>query len=94
MNLNLDGIKKNINIKNLPFIFERYEIFVIVLGVIAVFLLAGFIFYEKAYKTTITIPDIEIEATRVKTELFEKTIRELEERKQMAPDLPIIDPFR
>jgi len=93
--MNLKSIKFNKKIlKDTPFLFERYEIFVIVLGVAVVFLLAGFIFYEKAYKTASTVPDIEIEVTRVKAELFEKTIQELEQRKQMAPDLPIIDPFR
>lgn len=94
MDLKLDKIKKSINVKNLPFIFERYEIFIIIVGVVVVFLLALFVFYKKAYITVNSSPDVDVEVKKVRSELFEQTIDELEQRKQMAPDLPIIDPFR
>lgn len=81
-------------LKNLPFIFEKYEIFIILVGVLVAFLFAGFLFYENAYKTVNFIPDVEVELPTVQRELFEKTVKDLDDRRKMAPDLPIIDPFQ
>jgi hypothetical protein len=81
-------------LKDLPALFEKYEILVILSGIVIVFLLGGFFFYKQAYKTTTDVPIVEVLVPKVNAELFEKTVRELEGRKGMAPDLPIIDPFK
>lgn len=78
----------------LPFLFEKYEIFAILTGIVIAFLLGGFFFYKEAYRTTTDVPMVEVEVSKVNAELFQKTVEELEGRKGMAPDLPIIDPFR
>lgn len=83
-----------INHKDLPVLFERYELFIVVFGMGAVFLIAGVLFYEKAYKTTTIAPEVVVDVAKVNTPLFQKTAGELEQKKQIAPDLPIIDPFR
>ena len=80
--------------KNFPALFEKYEIFIILTGVVIVFLLAGVLFFEKAYKTTTNIFEVSIDLPKVNEGLFNKTVEELGARKQMAPDIPIIDPFR
>lgn len=85
---------KRENFKNIPFIFERYEIFVIIIGIFVVSLIAGFLFYEKAYKTVTTTPEFTETVSEINDKLFKKTGEELEQRKEMAPDLPIIDPFK
>ena len=87
-------IKQFANLKDFPVFFERYEIFIILLGIGVSFLLAGMVFYQKAYKVTATIPETTVDVSRVDTVLFEKTIEELEQKKRMAPDAPIIDPFQ
>ena len=87
-------IKQFANLKDFPVLFERYEIFIILLGIGVAFLLAGTVFYQKAYKVTATIPETTVDVSRVDTALFEKTIEELEQKKRMAPDAPIIDPFQ
>lgn len=94
MDINLSRFKKIINIKDIPFLFERYEFFIILIGTLLVFLLGGFVFYKKAYKAVEIIPEVRVEVMRVNSYLFEKTIEELRQRKQMTPDLPIIDPFQ
>jgi len=93
MKLNFVKLDKRF-LRELPFLFEKYEIFIILFGIVVAFLLAGFILYENAYKTTTTIPDVTVDVTRINSNLFEKTVRELEQRKQLTPDLPIIDPFQ
>ncbi|MFY9457910.1 MAG: hypothetical protein WAP23_03210 [Candidatus Spechtbacterales bacterium] len=80
--------------RDLTFLFEKYEFFVILAGIVIVFLLGGFFFYKEAYRTTTDIPMVEVVVPKVNAELFKKTVEELEGRKGMAPDLPIIDPFR
>lgn len=95
LNFKLNSIKLNKNLPaDLPMMFEKYEIFVVISGIIFVFLFAGFLFYEKAYKATIVPPEVFVDVPKVNTALFEKTVEELEQRKQTAPDLPIIDPFQ
>ncbi len=81
-------------LRNPPSLFEKYEIFVILTGIIIVFLLGGFLFYKEAYRTTTDVPVVRVEVLKVNAELFQKTVEELEGRKGMAPDLPIIDPFQ
>lgn len=95
MDINIAKIKNRTKIfaEKVPVYFERYEIITILAGAIMFFLLAGLVFYLKAYKVTESVPDTEDDAFRVNSELFEKTVKELEQRKTMAPDLPIIDPF-
>jgi len=87
-------IKQLANLKDFPMFFERYEVFIILLGIGVVLLLAGIVFYEKAYKVTATIPEAVVDVSRVNIRLFEKTIEEIEQKKLMAPDVPIIDPFQ
>ena len=87
-------IKQFANLKDFPVFFERYEIFIILVGIGVAFFLAGMVFYQKAYKVTATIPETRVDVSRVQTALFEKTIEELEQKKRMAPDAPIIDPFQ
>lgn len=87
-------IKQFINIKDFPMLFERYEIFIILLGMGVAFLLAGVVFYQKAYRVTATVPETTVDVPRVNTPLFEKTVEELAQKQQMAPDLPIVDPFQ
>ena len=87
-------IKQFANLEDFPVFFERYEIFIILLGMGVAFLLAGTVFYQKAYKVTATVPETTVDVPRVHTSLFEKTIEELEQKKRIAPDLPIIDPFQ
>lgn len=87
-------VKQLISHNDLPALFERYEIFIIVIGIGTVFIIAGILFYQKAYKITTTIPEVAVDLPRVQTLLFEKTVEELEQKKSMAPDLPIINPFR
>ena len=92
--MNSVKIKQIANRKDFPVLFERYEVFIILLGMGVVFLLAGVVFYQKAYKVTATIPEATTDVLRVNISLFEKTIEELEQKRRMAPDLPIIDPFQ
>ena len=93
--MNLKSVKLNKDfLKNLPFTIEKFEVFIILAGVVIVSLFAGLIFYERAYKIIISMPEVVSDAPKVNSALFEKTAEELEQRKQMAPDLPIIDPFR
>ena len=87
-------IKQFTNLKDFPIFFERYEVFIILLGIGVAFLLAGTVFYQKAYKVTVIIPEAVVDVPRVNTFLFEKTVEEIEQKKRMAPDLPIIDPFQ
>ena len=87
-------IKQFANLKDLPVLFERYEVFIILLGMGVVFLLAGIVFYQKAYKVTATIPEAAVDVPRVNASLFEKTVEEIEQKKRMAPDAPIVDPFQ
>jgi len=77
-----------------PVLFEKYEIFIILTGVVIVSLLAGALFFEKAYKTTTSIFEVNVDLPKVNEELFNKTVEELSARKQMAPDIPIVDPFK
>lgn len=81
-------------VAELPSLLEKYEIFVILAGIVTVFLLGGFFFYKEAYKTTTDAPMVEVNVLKVNAEFFKKTVEELEGRKGMAPDLPIIDPFQ
>ena len=81
-------------LRNFPVLFEKYEVFIILAGVAIVFLLAGALFFEKAYKTTVSIFEVSVDLPKVNERLFNKTVEELDARKQMAPDIPIIDPFR
>ena len=87
-------IKQFPNLKDFPAFFERYEVFIILLGIGVIFLLAGIVFYQKAYKVTSAIPEATVDVLRVNTSLFDKTVEEIEQKKLMAPDLPIIDPFQ
>lgn len=93
-NINLSQLKNFLKIKNFPAFFERYEIFVILAGVVIVFLLAGWIFYSKAYKTVNAPPSVSPSLPSIDKVLFDKTISELEQKKQPLPSEPIIDPFR
>lgn len=96
MDIDINKIKKSIKVfwSKLPFYFERYEVIVILVGALVCFSLAGLVFYTKAYKVVESLPEVEAGLLNVNTALFEKTIVELEQRKIMAPDLPIIDPFK
>ena len=80
--------------EELPFYFEKYEAFIILIGALLMFLMAGFIFYTKAYRVVETTPKVDVSVERIRSDLFDKTIEELKQRKEAAPDLPIIDPFR
>jgi len=92
--MNLTQLKNLIKIKNLPAAFERYEIFVIAGGVIVVFLLAGWVFYNKAYKTVIAPPSVSVALPNVNKVLFDKTLQEIEHKKQPPSSEPLVDPFR
>ncbi len=81
-------------IEKAPFLFERYEFFIMIGGVLIVFLIAGFLFYEHAYKTVRAVPDVSVEAPKINQQLFEQTVEELAQKKQPSPDEPIVDPFR
>lgn len=94
--MNLTQLKNFIKIKNLPATFERYEIFVMTGGVIVVFLLAGWVFYNKAYKT-VTAPRRDaasIALPNMNKVLLDKTLQEIEQKKQPPSSEPIVDPFR
>lgn len=96
MKLDIQKIKQYIEriFQKLPLYFEKYELFIIFSGAVAAFLLGGFIFYIKALKAVDVIPEVEISVLKVRSDLFDKTIEELGQRKEAAPDLPIIDPFK
>lgn len=87
-------IKQAVRMRDIPFLFERYELFVVIIGFFVVFLVAGLLFYEKAYKTVRAIPDVSVESPQIKQSLFDKTVEELARKKQPPPAAPIIDPFR
>jgi len=86
--------KKFISIRNLPAFFERYEVFVIIAGVLIAFLFTGVVFYNNAYKTVNTVPEVEVEMPAIETSLFDTILEDIEEKKQLPPELPVIDPFR
>lgn len=94
MKLKLTKLKSLINAEDLPRIFERYEIFVVIAGAIIVFLIAGFIFYNNAYKTISADIEGEVSIPKIETVLFEQILEDLKEKKQPFPNDPIIDPFR
>lgn len=87
-------LKNFVKLKNFPEFFERYELFIIALGIIIVFVIAGFIFYNKAYKTVAVPPTVSVELPKINQPLFEKTLKELEEGKQAPPAEQTVDPFR
>lgn len=94
MKLNFVKLKNFIKLKELPEIFERYEIFVIAGGAIVAFLIAGLIFYNSAYKTVSTPPKASVQLPQINKFLFDKTLKELEVKKQPISSEPIVDPFR
>ena len=81
-------------IEQAPFLFERYELYIVIAGVLIVFLIAGFLFYEHAYKTVRAVPNVSVEVLQINQPLFDKTVKELAQKKQPLPSEPIIDPFR
>lgn len=94
MKFRIPKIKQAVRMRDIPFLFERYELFIVIGGVLIVFLIAGLLFYEHAYKTVRAIPDVSVEAPRIQQALFDKTLEELAQKKQPLPDASIIDPFR
>lgn len=94
MKLNIKKLKSFINVEDLPRFFERYELFVVVGGAVFVFLIAGFIFYNSAYKTISADIEGEVSIPKIETGLFEQVLEDLREKKQPFPDESIIDPFR
>lgn len=87
-------ITKIIRPETLPRVFERYEILIVLLGTLVAFVVAGSIFYEKAYRTVSTPPNPEVQAPSIDQALFQKTLKELEAKKQVLPPEAIVDPFR
>ena len=94
MKLNFVKIKNFIKLKDLPEFFERYEVFVIAGGAIVAFLIAGLIFYNNAYEIVSTPPKASVDLPRINKFLFDKTLKELEAKKQPVSSEPIVDPFR
>jgi len=94
MKLNFTKLKSLINSEDLPRLFERYELFVVVGGAVVVFLIAGFIFYNNAYKTIHADIKGEVSIPKIETVLFEQILEDLKEKKRPPLDDPIIDPFR
>jgi len=97
MNIKLSQLKeftKGLNLKNIPFAFERYELFVVIGGTLAVVVLAGFLFYTKAYQIVATPPEVSIETPEINQALFEQALQDLKVKKQPVSGEPIIDPFR
>lgn len=94
MKLNFEKIKNFIKTKDLPEIFENYEIFIIVGGTLVALLLGGYIFYNSAYRTVSTPPKASLQLPQINKFLFDKTIKELEVKKQPASNEAIVDPFR
>lgn len=86
--------KRFIQIKNLPAFFERYEILVVIGGTIILFLLSGYIFYNSAYKIVSSPPKADIELPQINLFFFDKTLKELSDKKQPALNESIVDPFR
>jgi hypothetical protein len=94
MRINLKKLKSSIRVEYLPQLFERYELFVVVGGAVFIFLIAGFIFYQNAYKTVSADVEGEVSIPKIETALFEQVLEDLREKKQPFPDEPIIDPFK
>jgi len=94
MKLQIGKIKDLIKIKDLPVVFERYEFFVIIFGTVIIFLFAGFVFYNNAYKTVLTIPEVEVELPSINSAAFDEILQDLEQKKQPLPNQPVVDPFR
>ena len=94
MKVNFLQLKGTIAARNLPRIFERYEIFVIVGGVLITLVFAGWIFYSKAYKTVNTVPQISVSLPSINKPLFDKILLEIEQKKQPLSSEPIVDPFK
>lgn len=74
--------------------FERYEFLIVIGGALLVFLIAGILFYFKAYRTVSKTPEGTAQITKINRALFDKVLKDLEQKKQAPKDLPIIDPFR
>ena len=83
-----------INIEDIPHLFERYELVVVIVGIVVVFLISGFVFYSKGYKTTDVLPEVAVKVPRINKALFDQIIKDLEEKKQIPPSQSVIDPFR
>ncbi|MBI1888931.1 MAG: hypothetical protein HYS15_03330, partial [Candidatus Spechtbacteria bacterium] len=51
MRISFQKIKQSARTKNIPLYFERYEFLIVIGGALLVFLIAGILFYFKAYRT-------------------------------------------
>lgn len=94
MSFDIKKISKAVKTESLPRVFERYEILIVLLGTLVAFAAAGYIFYEKAYRTVSTPPRADVRLPRIDHALFEKTLKELLEKKQVPLPEVIVDPFR
>lgn len=94
MDFDTKKITQILKLETLPRVFERYEILIVILGTFVAFIAAGYIFYQKAYRAVSTPPRPEVQSPSIDTVLFEKTLKELEAKKQSPASEPIVDPFR
>lgn len=83
-----------LHIKRIPFVFERFELAVVIFGAAVAFVLAGLLFYQKAYKTVTIPPEVEVRIPKINEALFNSILNELEQKKQLPSSEPIVDPFR
>ena len=94
MNFKFPKKKIKLPIAILPAMFEKYELYVGLAGIISAFLLAGLLFYFNVYEDIVVEPEVSIENIRVNEGVLERVLKELDAKSQIPAEQAVTDPFR
>jgi hypothetical protein len=86
-------IKNKISLKNIPIVFEKFELIILLAGSIMIFTAVGFVLYGSVLAIIVFEPEASVELPSINQSLLESVVQDIENKERVYSDEPITDPF-